>query len=355
MRETVMRRFFGPGLALFFLAPAIGELTCGNTPPRMFFNPLAIVLLGVLYGGGAILVRETTRRWNKGWLTLLALGAAYAWVEEGLAVKTYFNPEGAPGYLGSYGRWLDVNWVWSLDLTFYHAIYSIAVPILLVELMFPSRRTERWAGRWTQVILGALLIIEVLLGYIYFGAEGVANTPPYRPALGPYLGAVVLVVALVVLARYLPAGRTPRTEPLGPDAALPAPTLPRAPRPVWLWLTGFLGTILFMFDMWALPHLGLLPWATFLITAACAVVVGWLLVRMWRGGAAWTDRHRLALVAGPLTFFMLFTVLLELKRDHPKDTRGMALVGLAILVMLVVLWLSARRRRVVEPVAGAAG
>jgi hypothetical protein len=25
-----MRRFFGPGLVLFFLAPAIGEITCGN-------------------------------------------------------------------------------------------------------------------------------------------------------------------------------------------------------------------------------------------------------------------------------------------------------------------------------------
>ena len=36
-----MRRFFGPGLVLFFLAPAIGEMTCGNTPPGMFFNPLA--------------------------------------------------------------------------------------------------------------------------------------------------------------------------------------------------------------------------------------------------------------------------------------------------------------------------
>ena len=110
-----------------------------------------------------------------------------------------------------------------------------------------------------------------------------------------------------------------------------------------------------MFSMWLLPHFPLLPPVVFLITVACAAAVGWLLVRMWRGGAGWTDRHRLALVAGPLTFFMLFDVLLEFKRDHPKDPRGMALVGLAILVMLVLLWRSARRRSTHEPAAEAAG
>ena len=233
-----MRRFFGPGLVLFFLAPVIGEMTCGNTPPRMFFNPLAIVLLGILYGGGAILVREAVLRWHKGWPSLLVLGAAYAWVEEALMVKTYFNPQGAPGYLGSYGRWLDVNWIWALDLTFYHAIYSIAVSVILVELMFPAWRAASWVPRWVQVVLGVLLTIEVVLGYLFFGAEGVENAPPYRPAPGPYLGGIVLVIALVVLARYLPAGRTPSV----PDAALPAPGTPRAARPVWLWLTGFLAT-----------------------------------------------------------------------------------------------------------------
>jgi hypothetical protein len=173
-----MRRFFGPGLVLFFLAPVIGEMTCGNTPPRMFFNPLAIVLLGILYGGGAILVREAVLRWHKGWPSLLVLGAAYAWVEEALMVKTYFNPQGAPGYLGSYGRWLDVNWIWALDLTFYHAIYSIAVSVILVELMFPARRAASWVPRWVQVVLGVLLTIEVVLGYLFFGAEGVENAPP---------------------------------------------------------------------------------------------------------------------------------------------------------------------------------
>jgi hypothetical protein len=43
---------------------------------------------------------------------------------------------------------MGVNWVWSLELTLYHAEISIAIPILLVELMLPERRDELWVGRW---------------------------------------------------------------------------------------------------------------------------------------------------------------------------------------------------------------
>jgi hypothetical protein len=231
-----------------------------------------------------------------------------------------------------------VNWVWALDLTIYHAAYSIGTAILVAELMFPSRRHHRWVGKWGQVVLGSLLAADVLAGCLFFAAEGVPNTPPYRPALGPYAGAAALVVLLIVVARYLPAGAG--------SAALPArqPAGGPAARPVWFWLTGFLGTLVFFFDSWVLPHMVPYPAATWLMTAACVVGVTWLLVWMSGGGAAWTDRQRLALAAGPLTFFMLFDGLIEFTGAGPKNTRGMLLVGAAILVTLLLLRRSIRRR-----------
>jgi len=49
-------------------------------------------------------------------------------------VKNFFDPAWTDfGILGNYGGWLGVNWVWSLMLTIYHAVFSIAIPVVLVN------------------------------------------------------------------------------------------------------------------------------------------------------------------------------------------------------------------------------
>ena len=99
-----------PPVTLFFLAPVIAELLSGSAPPAEFFRPIGLAVLTILYGGGAILVREITIRWKKGWISLLVLGAAYGIIEEGLMVKSFFDPNWTDlGILGTYGRWLGVN------------------------------------------------------------------------------------------------------------------------------------------------------------------------------------------------------------------------------------------------------
>lgn len=78
-----MKFQISPALVLFFLSPVIAELLSGSSPPAEFFNPFSFLLLAVLYGGGAIIARELTHRWGRGWPTLLVLSAAYGIVEEG--------------------------------------------------------------------------------------------------------------------------------------------------------------------------------------------------------------------------------------------------------------------------------
>jgi len=71
-------------------------------------------LLASLYGSGAIIVRELKVRWKKNYVSMFILGAAYGIIEEGLMVKSFFDPNWMNlGILGSYGRWLGVNWVWA--------------------------------------------------------------------------------------------------------------------------------------------------------------------------------------------------------------------------------------------------
>jgi hypothetical protein len=89
---TWMRRRVPPALVLFFLAPAIGELLSGSSPPAEFFKPFPLLLLSALYGGGALLLRELALSWGKRWPTILTLGLAYGILEEGLMVKSFFDP-----------------------------------------------------------------------------------------------------------------------------------------------------------------------------------------------------------------------------------------------------------------------
>src|SRR2546427_11983634 len=127
-----------PLLALILLSPVIAEMLSGSTPPLEWLNPIGVLFLIWLYGAGVLVVRETAVRWKTGWPSILLLGAAYGIIEEGLAVKSFFDPSWMDlGALGSYGRWLDVNWIWAAWLTIYHAVVSIAIPIFLVDWIWP--------------------------------------------------------------------------------------------------------------------------------------------------------------------------------------------------------------------------
>ncbi|MCP4538166.1 MAG: hypothetical protein GY832_13580 [Chloroflexi bacterium] len=319
---TVKQKNVYPVLVLFFLSPAIGELLSGSLPPSEFFSPFSLFLMAALYGSGAILIRELRVRWGKGWLpVVLILGAAYGIIEEGLACKSFFDPGwGDLGLLGSYGRWAGVNWVWSLNLTIYHMVFSIATPILLVELLFPTRRDERWVGRRGMIGFSLLLAADVLFCFVAF---------PYRPPLLHILLTVAVVVALYWVARRLPASK-PTSRP------------GRIPRPLWFACVGFIFALSFYFFMLIPPELDIPVSLTLWTTLVLPMATMWLLYKMSRGGA-WNDKHRLALASGVLMFLVLIAPLQELDTDRLDNTTGMTLVGLITFCFLV--WLRRRVRR----------
>ena len=351
-----MKRLLSPGVVLFCLSPMVGELLSGATPPLRFINPISLILEGLLYGGGALLVRELTFRWGKGWPTLLVLGAAYGIIEEGLLCKSFFNPLWPDlGLLGVYGRWGGVNWVWSVELTIYHAFVSIAIPITIVGLLFPDRRRTAWAGRAGLVVVAVLFVADVLFGFLAFGPDSSGADHPYRPPLVPVLGSLAVIVGLVALAKRLPAP-APASES-GPVRKVGA---------VRFFLAGFLGIFLFFFACWVLPNLKyplspapaaapaagmttatlefhpVVPIAAALALVACGL---WTVWRLSKRGAAWTDMHAWALCAGGLTLFVLLSGLHEMNKSSPKNMTGMSLVGLATVVFLVILARRIRRRQ----------
>lgn len=86
--------------------------------------------------------------------------------------------------------------MWSVELTLYHAVVSIANPVLLTELIFFHRRSEVWVGQKGFIILSVLLVAVVAFGYFFLTL--------YRPPIVVYVLTMVVVAALVLLAWRLP-------------------------------------------------------------------------------------------------------------------------------------------------------
>ncbi len=311
-----------PAWTLLLLSPVVGELVSGSAPPVEFFNPMSFLVLVALYGGGAVIIRELTLRWNKGWRTVLLLGAAYGIIEEGLMVKSFFDPGWMDlGALGVYGRSLGVNWIWSLQLTTYHMVISIAIPILLVNLLYPKETERNWVSNRALLVLGGLFTLDVLVGFFFL--------TPYRPPVVPYLGALGLVILLYVLARKLPAEF--RLAESGKQR-----------NPVWAGLLAFWGTTGLFLIVWLTSASAMPATMAFLMLAAwvgiCLAAVGWLLG--WRAG---TWKHELALAVGGLGFVILLTPIQEFDTSRIDDPSGMLIVGLMFTAFLAYVGVRAAR------------
>lgn len=209
-----------PAIALLLLAPGIPELLTGSTPiTELVTHPVGFAvgfgLDTLLYGFGALLIREYAVAFNKGWASILLLGAAYGIAEEGFEVHTFFAPPGhTVGALGVYGHLYGVNWLWALALTVFHATYSIAVPILLTYLWFPQVKSARWFDGGAIGVLAFGFVAEVV-GFGFIVGNG-----PSPAGLAFFIGVVAVLVALAFKApRYLLAA-APGPRKVGRNALI---------------------------------------------------------------------------------------------------------------------------------------
>jgi hypothetical protein len=319
-----VRRYI-PVVVLFALSPLVAEVLLGATTLSQIGGLLPTSLL---YGGGAVLIRELARRRSAGWGRIALLGAAYAIVEEGLAIGSMFNPNlFNAGLLG--GRTLSVNWVWSEWTVGYHIVWSILIPILLAELLFPARRSEPWLG--TIGVVGAGIVYA--LGALAIGAIfRLAVAPDFRIPTVPAIIAALLAAGLVALALGWP--RQP--------AAVPArQPVQDAPAP-WLVAIVMAVAAVAWFALLDLPHmlrdsaLVLAP----MLGELALVAIGVTLLRSWSApDHRWSDLHRLALACGLLAVSMLFGFFF-VTASNPVDQLGQ---GIASLVAIGLLALFVRR------------
>jgi hypothetical protein len=255
-----------PILFLALLTPGIPEYLSGSSPlADIVLNPGWFVLgLGFnlgMYVPGVLLIREAQIRWDKGWATVLALGAAYAIVEEGIGLSTMFNPTTSPiGAAGNYGHFLGVNWVWVPEVMVVHMIFSIGIPLLLFSLVYPELRGRPLLSRAGRLFAGTVLAVDITLLAIF-----VHRLTGYWMGNSVLLGAILAVVAICALAYAVPK-----------DLVRPLPGSP-ARGPLAFGVVGgsfYLGTLVLVsaLERWSVP--------AFLVALSipvfCAVYLWWL-------------------------------------------------------------------------------
>ncbi|MEN3306031.1 MAG: hypothetical protein V7603_2233 [Micromonosporaceae bacterium] len=211
MRNSTVKQRWKPVLLLMVLAPVLAEVISGGTPITQMFLPWILVFYVVfLYGFQVLVIREVAVRGRLGPLGLWCLGAVYGLYNEGLRAQTLFPPVHSPvETFADYGLVAGVRIPFTMWIISWHGLFSVVIPVLVVEYLFPARAGRPWLPRTATWILG-IFSVATAAGYFLFVADG--RDTQSATTLGVHL-AFVVTAALVlgVVATALP--RTPRLLP----------------------------------------------------------------------------------------------------------------------------------------------
>jgi hypothetical protein len=320
------------------LAPAVGEVLAGSTPLDLMGSPAifvaAFLLQALLYGGGAIVIREVARRWGSGWWTIAGLGVAYALLEEGLVTQSFFNPNFLGLHLLGMGTLFGLGWVWITDMIPLHVVWSIGVPILLTELLFRGPGTEPWLRRPGLAVAGVLLAAGMVGTWL-----GIFTTN--RHFLAPW--PVLAVTAALIVATAALALRPPRVRWISAATVSAGPPQATAPSP---WLVGAASLAAASAFMGIHQLLGVLPAMPGAVPVAVtlALALGALLVLpRWAARAGWGPAHRLALAGGALLTYA-WNGFLTIPLGDRIDVVGQAVADGLAVAFVVGLAVSLARR-----------
>jgi hypothetical protein len=317
---------------LLLLSPIIGEVLSGATRLSFIF---ALVPEIMVWGCGALLIRDLVRRWKAGFPGALLLGLGLAIAEELIIQQTSLAPLPWLGSTPAYGRALGVNWPYFLFMLGYEAVFIVLVPIQVTELIFPERRAEPWLRTRGLVASGVVFLVGSFIAWFIWTQQArplVFHVPVYHPP-APTLALGALAITLLAVA----ASRV-RQAPPNPVA--------RAPRP---WLAA-LAALLLGFPWYLLmvavfaPRPDLPLWI--LLAAATAwALAAFLLLRRWSSATGWNDDHRFALCAGALVVCML-AGFLGASAWPPLDVVAKGVLNAIAVVAMAALGIRISRRRV---------
>ncbi|MGX1612997.1 hypothetical protein ACWIF8_03810 [Micromonospora chalcea] len=344
------RRRLVPAIALLLLAPWTAECSWGGF--TLTGMPFVVLVLAPMYGGAALLIRETARRLGLGWPGIALLAAAFGVVQAGLVDQSLFNP----GFLddtefadtraaaeASLVPGLGFSARQAVDYVGNHVVLTICAPIALVESYLDAgRRTRPWLGRPGLAVAALLWLGGSLL---VFADDGGRKNFLASPTQLAFATGVALALVTAALLRRRHAGPSPVAPAHGPTPAAPTPVLPTPaptpagttpadrphaeagpPRPVWpalVVVVAYLGSTV-------APG-----WPGVALALALATVAAVLLTR-WSRRPGWEQPHVLATGSAGL---VVAAALAYTVPTYAPASPAAALVGdvaISVVVLLLV-------------------
>lgn len=322
-------------IALLLLAPLVGEFLLGNAPVTALGS---LPLLVPLYGCGALLVREAARHTGRGRPTMLLLGAAYGLFEEGPVDQMLWNPHYGGFdfgllYAGTHLPVLGTSVALLQDVVSMHMVWSICVPIALVEAFSRDQRRP-WLGR-PGLSVTALVFVT---GSLFLAASQYTDNGRFMASAWQWAVGAVMIAALILTAfAAFGPGRNPQPTIRTTDAT--------APRP---WRTGCAAFALTS-AYWAGQQLlrdHIPDWAVVAFWFALAALATALGVR-WSRRHGWGAAHHVAVAVGALLTYVWVGVVHAAEMGLPPviGLAGNVLFGAGALALAVSAARAVRRRR----------
>lgn len=182
------------------LAPLVAEVLPGATRlSSMFVLPIEILI----WGGGAVMIREAVRRLGLGWRNMLLLALALSIAEECLIQQTSLAPVVIKLKGVEYARAYGVNYVYFLWALLYESLFVVFIPIGLAELVFRRRREEGWLNVSGAAVIALLFVPACFLAW--FSWTQIARTKVFHleaftPPASQVAAAAIAIAALITLA-----------------------------------------------------------------------------------------------------------------------------------------------------------
>lgn len=289
------RRRISPAVALAVLSVVVAEVLSGSTHLSTLFAVIPEILV---WGCGALLIREVARRKGLSGTAILLMGLALSLAEEILIQQTSLAP--LPWLKGAaqlYGRAFGVSWIYLLFQLGFESVWVVVVPVQLVELIYAERRSEPWLRRRGLMITSILFLVGGRVAWYGWNKRVRPMTfhlPPYHPSPYAFLAGLAAAIVLIAVALNLGAGK---------------PVERTAPSPIATFfivlVLGLPWSMLLVFQLSSLPALLALPFWIPMVGGVAWGIFTYILIRLWSAAGSWDVMHRYSAVFSAMLVCMM--------------------------------------------------